>query len=92
MRREPPQKCEMRVRIDQTYVKIRGKWRCLYRVIDHHSSPVDFLLTAQRDLDAAKRFFRNMLKDKPLLSQGKISAVGAYTFPTTSKAAVDDGS
>ncbi|SOC45142.1 DDE superfamily endonuclease [Rhizobium subbaraonis] len=50
------------VRIDETYVKIRGKWRCLYRAIDKHGSPVDFLLNAKRYLDAAKRFFRKMLK------------------------------
>lgn len=45
------------VRVDETYVKIRGKWRYLYRAIDKHGNPIDFLLTAKRDLDAAKRFF-----------------------------------
>lgn len=43
------------VRIDETYVKIRGKWRYLYRAIDKHGNPIDFLLTAKRDLDAALR-------------------------------------
>ena len=43
--------------IDETYIKIRGQWRYLYRAIDKHGAPVDFLLTAKRDLDAAKRFF-----------------------------------
>lgn len=51
------------IRIDETYVKIRGKWRYLYRAIDKNGNPVDFLLTARRDLDAAKRFFRKMLKE-----------------------------
>ncbi|MGZ2454261.1 transposase-like protein [Rhizobium ruizarguesonis] len=59
------------VRIDETYVKIGGKWRYLYRAIDKHGNPIDFLLTAKRDLDAAKRFFRTMLKDEPLLSPAK---------------------
>jgi transposase-like protein len=45
------------IRIDATDVKIRGQWRYLYRAIDKHGNPVDFLLTAHRDLDAAKRFF-----------------------------------
>jgi transposase-like protein len=45
------------VRIEETYIKIRGKWRYLYRAIDKHGNPVDVLLTAKRDLDAAKRFF-----------------------------------
>ena len=51
--------------IDETYIKIRGQWRYLYRAIDKHGTPVDFLLTAKRDLEAAKRFFRKMLKDQP---------------------------
>jgi hypothetical protein len=32
------------VRIDETYIKIRGQWRYLYRAIDKHGTPVDFLL------------------------------------------------
>ena len=41
------------VRIDETYIRIRGEWRYLYRAIDKHGEPVDFLLTAKRDLHAA---------------------------------------
>jgi transposase-like protein len=60
------------IRIDETYIKIRGQWRYLYRAIDKHGTPVDFLLTATRDLDAAKRFFRKALQDQPLLSPDRI--------------------
>ena len=52
------------VRIDETYVRIRGEWRNLYRAIDKHGEAFDFR-TAKRDLEAAKRFFRKMLKDGP---------------------------
>lgn len=79
------------VRIDETYVKIRGKWRYLFRAIDKHGNPLDFLLTAKRDLAAAKRFFRKMLKDEPLLSPNTIGTDGANTFPSTIKTLVDDG-
>jgi IS6 family transposase len=79
------------VRIDETYVKIRGKWRYLYRAIDKYGNPVEFLLTAKRDLDAAKRFFRKMLKDEPLLSPNRIGTDGANTFPSTIKTSVEDG-
>jgi transposase-like protein len=79
------------VRVDETYVKIRGKWRYLYRAIDKHGNPVDVLLTAKRDLDAAKRFFRKMLKDEPLLAPTKIGTDGGNTFPSTIKTSVDDG-
>jgi transposase-like protein len=64
------------VRIDETYIKIRGQWRYLYRAIDKHGMPVDFLLTAKRDLDAAKRFFRKMLKNEPLLAPDRIGTDG----------------
>jgi transposase, IS6 family len=79
------------VRIDETYVKIRGKWQYLYRAIDKHGNPINFLLTAKRDLDAAKRFFRKMLKDEPLFSPGKIGTDGANTFPSAIKTSVDNG-
>src|SRR5215212_6339750 len=50
------------------YIRVRGEWRYLYRAFDKHDTPVDVLLTAQRDLDAAKRFFRKALPDQPLLA------------------------
>ena len=64
-------------------MKIRGHRRYLYRDIDKYGNPVDFLLTAKRDLDAAKRFFRKMLKDEPLLSPKKIGTDGANTARRT---------
>ena len=66
-------------RIDETYIKARGEWRYLYRAVDKHGNPVDFLLTAKRDLDAAKRFFRKMLADQPLLAPDRIGTDGAST-------------
>src|SRR4051812_14939480 len=64
------------IRVDETYIKIRGQWRYLYRAIDKHGTPVEFLLTAKRDLDAAKRFFRKMLQEEPLLSPARIGTDG----------------
>jgi transposase, IS6 family len=69
------------VRIDETYIKIRGQWRYLYRAIDKHGTPVDFLLTARRDLEAAKRFFRKALQDEPLLSPDRIGTDAAGPYP-----------
>ena len=64
------------IRVDETYIKVRGQWRYLYRAIDKHGNPVDFLLTAKRDLEAAKRFFRKALKEEPLLSPDRIGTDG----------------
>jgi putative transposase len=48
--------------IDETYVKVRGQWRYLYRAIDSNGDTVEFWLSKRRDLTAAKRFLRKALK------------------------------
>ena len=50
-------------RVDETYIKVKGKDRFLYRAVDSTGQTVDFLLTAKRDAAAAKRFFRKAVKD-----------------------------
>ena len=49
-------------RVDETYIKIKGKPKYLYRAVDSAGNTLDFLLTAKRDAAAAKRFFRKTLK------------------------------
>src|SRR5471030_1935350 len=44
-------------RMDETYIKVNGVWKYLYRALDKQGKTVDFLLTAKRDMAAAKRFF-----------------------------------
>ena len=79
------------IRVDETYVRIRGEWRYLYRAIDKHGEAVDFLLTARRDLEAAKRFFRKILKDGPLLSPDRIGTDKAGTYPGAIATARNEG-
>ena len=64
--------------------------RHMYRAIDKHGTSVDFLLTAKRDLEAAKRFFRKMLKDQPLLAPDRIGTDGAAPYPPAIAAARKD--
>ena len=44
--------------MDKTYVKVKGRWTYLYRAVDSRGQTIDFLLSAKRDAEAAKRFFR----------------------------------
>jgi len=45
-------------RVDETYVRVKGRWCYLYRAIDSAGGTIDFLLSAFRDADAAKRLFQ----------------------------------
>ena len=48
-------------RLDETYVKVKGSWKYLYRAVDKTGATVDFLLTARRDRKAALRFLRKAI-------------------------------
>ena len=48
-------------RVDETYVRVSGQWKYLYRAVDRFGQTVDFLLTAHRDLAAARRFFERAI-------------------------------
>ncbi len=49
-------------RVDETYIKVKGKQKYLYRAVDSNGNTLDFLLSAKRDAQAAIRFFRKALK------------------------------
>ena len=48
--------------MDETYVRVKGRWTYLYRAVDSRGQTIDFLLAARRDTAAAKRtFFRKAI-------------------------------
>src|SRR3954451_20159729 len=49
-------------RIDETYIKVKGVDKYLYRALDSTGQTIDFLLTAKRDTAAAKRFLRKAIE------------------------------
>lgn len=47
--------------MDETYIKVRGQWKYLYRAVDTDGHTVDFLLCARRDKVAARRLFARII-------------------------------
>ena len=47
--------------VDETYVKVNGVWRYVYRAVDQHGQVIDVLVSARRDGEAARRFFHRAL-------------------------------
>lgn len=47
--------------VDETYVKVGGVWRYVYRAVDQYGQVIDVLVSARRDAAAARRFFRRAL-------------------------------
>ena len=48
--------------VDETYVKVAGKWRYVYRAVDQYGQIVDVRVSARRDLRAKRRFFATALR------------------------------
>jgi putative transposase len=49
-------------RLDETYIRVKGKWRYLYRAVDKHGQTIDFLLTEHRDQETALRFLKKAIR------------------------------
>ena len=62
-------------RVDETYVRVKGRWCYLYRAIDSSGVMIDFVLSGLRDAAAAKRLFRKALTD-PSYPQPRVINTG----------------
>jgi putative transposase len=51
-----------RWRMDETYIRVKGAWRYLYRAVDKSGQTIDFLLTEHRDTEAALRFLTQAIR------------------------------
>jgi IS6 family transposase len=49
-------------RLDETYVKVGKEWKYLYRAIDSTGQTIEFMPGARRDVSAAKRFFKKLMR------------------------------
>jgi len=71
-------------RMDETYIKVKGVWKYLYRAVDKEGKTIDFILTANRDKAAAKRFF-----DKAMAANGTPEKI-TMDKSGANKAAIDE--
>jgi len=51
--------------VDETYVKVSGRWTYLYRAVDQHGQVIDVLVSTRRDAAAAREFFTRALRCGP---------------------------
>jgi putative transposase len=64
-------------RMDETYVKVRGEWKYLYRAVDKEGNTVDFLLRARRNKAAAQRYFEKSIQQNGVPETVTIDKSGA---------------
>jgi transposase, IS6 family len=78
-------------RVDETYVKVKGRWMYLYRAVDSRGQTIDFLLSARRDAEAAKRFFRKALTQPHTANPRTITVDKNPAYPKAVAELRDDG-
>jgi transposase-like protein len=64
-------------RMDETYIRVRGKWTYLYRAVDKVGKTVDFYLSRKRDVNAAKAFLRKAMKEQRIPTKITLDAYAA---------------
>ncbi len=64
--------------VDETYVKVAGRWRYLYRAVDQSGQVIEVMLSEQRDTAAARRFFIRALAHGPALVEVTTDEAGPY--------------
>ena len=78
-------------KVDETYVKVNGEWKYLYRAIDKEGNTIDFLLSAKRDAKAATRFLRKALKRKYSVTPRVINTDKAKAYPKALEELTESG-
>jgi transposase-like protein len=69
-----------RWQVDETYVKVAGQWRYVYRAVDQFGQVVDVLISAQRDMRAARRFFERAVGTTKV-TPGEVTTDQAPVYP-----------
>jgi len=78
-------------RVDETYVKVNGEWRYLYRAVDKQGNTVDFMLSEKQDKAAAKAFFKKSLKKPGNPMPEKINTDKHLAYPSAIEELKEEG-
>ena len=78
-------------RVDETYIRVKGRWTYLYRAVDSRGQTIDFLLSAKRDAAAAKRFFRKALGQPHTVNPRSITVDKNPAYPKATAEMKRDG-
>ncbi|MCB1115450.1 MAG: IS6 family transposase [Chlamydiia bacterium] len=78
-------------RVDETYIKIKGVWHYLYRAVDSDGNTLDWMLSATRDQEAAKRFFRQTLSNDHCVAPRVVGVDKNAAYPPAFKAIKEEG-
>ena len=68
-------------RVDETYMKVKGRRIYLYRAVDSRGQTIHFLLSAKRDAEAGKRFFRKALAQPDTVNPRTITVDKNAAYP-----------
>jgi putative transposase len=74
--------------IDETYIRVRGRWRYLYRAIDRDGALVDVMLSEHRDLAAARAFFR-LAKAVTGVTPDRVTTDGHDAYPRANMCGIE---
>ena len=64
-------------RMDETYIRVKGDWKYLYRAVDKNGNTIDFLLRAHRDKTSARRYFEKSIAQNGVPETVTIDKSGA---------------
>ncbi|WP_448192962.1 IS6 family transposase [Azospirillum sp. sgz301742] len=78
-------------RVDETYVKVKGRWMYLYSAVDARGQTIDFRLSAKRDAAAARRFFRKALKQAHTVTPRTLTVDKNAAYPSAAKTMKKNG-
>jgi len=76
--------------VDETYIKVNGRWCYLYRAIDRFGALVDVRLSEKRDMEAAKAFFRPA-KAVTGVTPARVTTDGHHSYPRAIRTELDEG-